>query len=84
LKAENPFHASKLGEKGFLLSRTNCVRFFLDFLAESEGFEPPVPQAVQQISSLPRSTTLPTLQWRANVLIFFIFVEILKKSTDVF
>ena len=31
-------------------------------LAESEGFEPPVPQAVQQISSLPRSTSLPTLR----------------------
>ncbi len=25
--------------------------------AESEGFEPPVPRRVQQISSLPRSTT---------------------------
>ena len=28
--------------------------------AESEGFEPPVPRRVQQISSLPRSTTLAT------------------------
>ena len=26
-------------------------------IAESEGFEPPVPRRVQQISSLPRSTT---------------------------
>ena len=30
--------------------------------AEREGFEPPVPQAVQQISSLPHSTTLPSLR----------------------
>ena len=29
----------------------------LYILAESEGFEPPVPRRVQQISSLPRSTT---------------------------
>src|SRR3954454_16374338 len=31
-------------------------------VAEREGFEPPVPQAVQQISSLPHSTTLPSLR----------------------
>src|SRR5580765_196952 len=31
-------------------------------VAEREGFEPPVPQAVQQISSLPHSTPLPSLR----------------------
>ena len=31
--------------------------FIYKVLAESEGFEPPVPRRVQQISSLPRSTT---------------------------
>ncbi len=31
-------------------------------LAESEGFEPPEPRRVQQISSLPRSTSLATFQ----------------------
>src|SRR5688500_15049269 len=31
-------------------------------LAEREGFEPPVPSRVQQISSLPQSTTLPSLR----------------------
>ena len=30
--------------------------------AEREGFEPPVAQAPQQISSLPHSTTLPSLR----------------------
>ena len=34
------------------------------YVAEREGFEPPVPQAVQQISSLPQSTTLPPLRGR--------------------
>jgi len=33
------------------------------FMAESEGFEPPVPRRVQQISSLPRSTTPAALQY---------------------
>jgi hypothetical protein len=33
------------------------MRFEISF-AESEGFEPPVPRRVQQISSLPHSTTL--------------------------
>ena len=31
-------------------------------LAEREGFEPPVRITVQQISSLPHSTTLPSLR----------------------
>src|SRR4029077_2485170 len=37
-------------------------------VAEREGFEPPVPSRVQQISSLPQSTTLPSLRGpnRAN------------------
>ena len=32
-------------------------------LAEREGLEPPVRITVQQISSLPHSTTLPPLRW---------------------
>ena len=36
------------------------------FQAESEGFEPPVPRRVQQISSLPRSTTPATLRLDAQ------------------
>ena len=32
------------------------------FIAESEGFEPPEPRRVQQISSLPRSTTPATFR----------------------
>lgn len=35
--------------------------------AESEGFEPPVPRRVQQISSLPHSTTLATLLYLMGV-----------------
>lgn len=46
-----------------------CLGLFC-LKAESEGFEPPVPQAVQQISSLPRSTTPPTLQKRGKCTVF--------------
>ena len=35
-------------------------------LAEREGFEPPVRITVQQISSLPHSTTLPPLRGGAD------------------
>jgi hypothetical protein len=40
LKAKFPFHSSKLGEKGILLSRTNCVRFFLIFLRRVRDSNP--------------------------------------------
>src|SRR5436853_197338 len=40
---------------------------FLEDLAEREGFEPPVRITAQQISSLPHSTTLPSLRvWSAR------------------
>ena len=39
-----------------------CMPYVITRLAEREGFEPSVPRKVQQISSLPRSTTPAPLQ----------------------
>ena len=52
----------KLRFYGIFLNRS-----FNYLFAESEGFEPPVPRRVQQISSLPRSTTPAALLLQAQI-----------------
>ena len=47
--------------------------------AESEGFEPPEPRRVQQISSLPRSTTPATFRGKNTT-----FFAMLGRTTKIF
>ena len=49
------------------------------FLAESEGFEPPEPRRVQQISSLPRSTTPATFRCKNTT-----FFACLRSFSEIF
>ena len=49
------------------------------FIAESEGFEPPEPRRVQQISSLPRSTTPATFRCKNTT-----FFACLRSKSEIF
>lgn len=51
----------------FATDRDEKSRTYARLSAESEGFEPPVPRRVQQISSLPRSTTPAALLLQAQI-----------------